>query len=144
MGHPTRSSRSRKLKRVSSWVKFWERLKKTSRSRMAHTYPFRCGHAQKERGSSGGLAEKIGTAQADSAAKARVNSRFRDFYLAAIAPTSDWNTLNPSVPPSSGSAARSGWGIIPRTLPPGLQIPAMLSSDPFGLASKEIWPSGVE
>src|SRR6266545_3937299 len=65
-------------------------------------------------------------------------------YRGAIAPTSDWNTLNPSVPPSSGSAARSGWGIMPRTLPPGPQIPAMLSSDPFGFASEVIWPSGVE
>src|SRR6266403_1532745 len=34
-----------------------------------------------ERGSSGRLAEEITTTQADSAAKKRLNSRFRNFYL---------------------------------------------------------------
>jgi hypothetical protein len=32
------------------------------------------------------------------------------------AETMDWNTFIPSVPPSSGSAERSGCGIIPTTL----------------------------
>ena len=32
----------------------------------------------------------------------------RNFYLAAIAPTIDWKIFIPSVPPSSGSADRSG------------------------------------
>lgn len=54
-------------------------------------------------------------------------------YRFAIAPTIDWNIFIPSVQPSSGSAERSGWGIIPNTFPPGLQIPAMLSKDPLGL-----------
>jgi hypothetical protein len=89
-------------------------------------------------------AEEPTIAQGDSAVQCAAGFLFRNFYLAAIAPTSDWNTLKPSVPPSSGSAARSGWGIIPRTLPPGLQIPAMFSSDPLGLASEVIWPSSVE
>ena len=41
----------------------------------------------------------------------------------------------PSKPPISSSQARSGCGIIPRTLPDRLQIPAMLRLEPFGLAS---------
>src|SRR5262252_9371422 len=67
-----------------------------------------------------------------------------DGQRAAIAPTSDWKILNPSVPPSSGSAERSGWGIMPRTLRPGLQMPAILSRDPLGLASGVMRPSEVE
>src|SRR6266852_4033048 len=56
-------------------------------------------------------------------------------YFVAIAPTNDWKILNPSVQPSSGSDERSGWGIMPRTFRPALQIPAILSREPFGLAS---------
>ena len=33
---------------------------------------------------------------------------------------------------------------MPTTLPPALQMPAMLSSDPLGLAAVEITPSEVE
>src|SRR5207302_3208003 len=44
----------------------------------------------------------------------------------------------PSAEPSRLSLQRSGCGIIPRTLRPGLQIPAMLSSDPLGLAAEVI------
>ena len=58
-----------------------------------------------------------------------------DRYFTAMAPTMDSKILKPSVPPSSGSLERSGCGIIPSTFRPGLQIPAMLSSDPLGLAS---------
>ena len=65
-------------------------------------------------------------------------------YFVAIAPTRDSKILNPSVPPSSGSLERSGCGIIPSTFRPGLQMPAMLSSDPLGLASGVISPSGLE
>ena len=65
-------------------------------------------------------------------------------YFPAIAPTSDWKILIPSVQPSSGSAERSGCGIMPRTLRPGLQMPAMFSSEPLGLASGVISPCGVE
>src|SRR5216683_551552 len=54
-------------------------------------------------------------------------------YFTAMAPTRDSKILNPSVPPNSGSLERSGWGIIPNTFRPGLQIPATFSSDPFGL-----------
>src|SRR4029077_2194125 len=49
-------------------------------------------------------------------------------------PATDRKSLRPSAPPSSGSAQRSGWGIIPSTLPRLLTIPAMLCSEPFGLA----------
>ena len=35
-----------------------------------------------------------------------------------------WNNAIPSVDPIAGSADRSGWGIIPKTLPLALQIPA--------------------
>lgn len=62
-------------------------------------------------------------------------------YFSAIVPTSDSKILNPSVPPSSASAARSGCGIIPNTLRPGLQIPAIFSSEPLGLASAVTRPS---
>src|SRR5207245_3032781 len=65
-------------------------------------------------------------------------------YFVAIAPTNDWKILNPSVQPSSGSDERSGWGIMPRTFRPALQIPAILSREPFGLASTVTGPSGVE
>ena len=75
--------------------------------------------------------------------------KFFDFqnpchYFADIAPTTDWNTLKPSVHPSSGSAERSGCGIIPTILPPGLEIPAMLPSEPLGLAVSVMSPDGVE
>ena len=44
--------------------------------------------------------------------------------------------------PSSGSAARSGWGIIPSTLRPSFTMPAMSRIDPFGEASPTGDPSG--
>src|SRR6266487_1903369 len=40
----------------------------------------------------------------------------------------------PSALPSSGSQARSGWGINPATFRRSLQMPAMFSSDPLGFA----------
>ena len=55
-------------------------------------------------------------------------------YRLAIAPTMEWKIFIPSMPPSAGSEDRSGWGIMPTTLPPALQMPAILSSEPFGLA----------
>src|SRR5713226_4444812 len=65
-------------------------------------------------------------------------------YFAAItpAPTSDSKILSPSVQPRADSLARSGCGIIPRTLRPGLQMPAMLSSEPLGFDSAVISPEG--
>ena len=65
-------------------------------------------------------------------------------YFLAMAPTRDSKIFTPSSPPSSGSAARSGWGIMPRTFLPGLQIPAMFSSEPLGFESFVIPPSGLE
>src|SRR6266481_8008548 len=59
-------------------------------------------------------------------------------YFTAMAPTRDSRILKPSVPPNSGSLERSGCGIMPSTFRPGLQIPAMLSRDPLGLASAVI------
>ena len=64
-------------------------------------------------------------------------------YFVTIAPTSDWKILKPSVPPSSGSAARSGCGIMPSTLRPSLQIPAIFSREPLGFASRVISPDEV-
>src|SRR5271157_95012 len=64
-------------------------------------------------------------------------------YFAAIAATSEWKIFAPSVMPSSGAEARSGCGIMPRTLRPSLQIPAMFSSEPLGLASEVTSPLGV-
>jgi hypothetical protein len=65
-------------------------------------------------------------------------------YRFAIAPTIDWKIFIPSVQPSSGSAERSGCGIIPTTLRPGLQMPAMLSREPLGLAAAVISPAGEQ
>src|SRR5207302_216945 len=56
--------------------------------------------------------------------------------LAAI---TDWNRRRPSSPPSSGSAHRSGCGIIPRTLPCLFVTPATLCCEPFGLAAGSTW-----
>ncbi len=48
--------------------------------------------------------------------------------------------LSPSSPPSSFSAACSGWGMRPSTLRPSLVMPATLFIDPFGLASEVARP----
>ena len=40
----------------------------------------------------------------------------------------------PSALPRSGSAFRSGWGIIPSTLPEALTMPAMSARLPLGLS----------
>ena len=53
----------------------------------------------------------------------------------------DWKIRKPSAEPRSFSLERSGWGIMPRTLRPSLRMPAMLSSEPLGLASAVISPS---
>ena len=39
----------------------------------------------------------------------------------------------PSGTPSSASATRSGWGMMPTTVPAALQMPAMWLAEPFGL-----------
>ena len=65
-------------------------------------------------------------------------------YFSAMTPARDSKILKPSVQPSASSLARSGCGIIPSTLRPGLQIPAMFSSEPLGLAAAVISPEGLE
>src|SRR5712692_5142404 len=59
-------------------------------------------------------------------------------------PATDWKSLSPSALPSSASAQRSGWGIIPSTLPRLLMMPAMLCSEPFGLALGTTRPSASQ
>ena len=49
--------------------------------------------------------------------------------------TTESNRTRPSALPSAGSHARSGCGIRPTTLRRSLQMPAMLCSEPFGLAA---------
>src|SRR4029077_17588774 len=67
----------------------------------------------------------------------------RKLYLLAKAPIMEWKIFIPSVPPSSGPDALSGCGIMPTTLPPALQMPAILPSEPLGLADGETPPVGV-
>ena len=45
-----------------------------------------------------------------------------------------WNTAAPPVRPSTGSEARSGWGIMPMTLPRAFMRPAMSRAEPLGLS----------
>src|SRR6185437_15807784 len=45
----------------------------------------------------------------------------------------DSNNARPSLEPRSGSTARSGCGIIPRTFPASLTMPAMARVEPLGL-----------
>src|SRR5437879_3626573 len=61
--------------------------------------------------------------------------RLRKLPSSTRVPRSDWKIRSPSVPPIARSAARSGCGIRPRTVPSSLLIPAMFSSDPLGLAA---------
>src|SRR5215218_7195385 len=56
-------------------------------------------------------------------------------FAAAAAPsTSERRIGSPSSEPSRASAARSGWGMSPATLPRALRTPAIARSEPFGLA----------
>ena len=64
----------------------------------------------------------------DEAAAARVAASERKMSL-------------PSLDPSKSSQARSGCGINPSTLRSRLQMPAMLSRDPLGLAAPVTFPS---
>ena len=61
---------------------------------------------------------------------------------APAAARSESQIARPSSPPRAASEARSGWGIMPTTLRPALQMPAMSSTAPLGLASAERLPSG--
>ena len=54
------------------------------------------------------------------------------------------NIIDPSVPPISSSQQRSGWGIIPKTLPSEFIIPAIFDSDPLGFDSFVISPFSSE
>src|SRR5262249_19046391 len=56
------------------------------------------------------------------------------------AAASDSKMHRPSWLPSSGSLARSGWGIRANTLPVPLMMPAILSAEPFGLAAAVTLP----
>jgi hypothetical protein len=62
--------------------------------------------------------------------------------------TADWMMDSqmrlPSVPPVRSSEARSGWGIMPRTLPRSLMMPAMFATLPFGFAAGMTWPAAFE
>src|SRR5204862_7544067 len=63
---------------------------------------------------------------------------------AATAERTDSNNTRPSALPRTGSHARSGCGISPTTLRPGLQMPAMLLTLPFGFRASVISPSGSQ
>src|SRR5919201_5415122 len=56
-------------------------------------------------------------------------------------PSRDWRINKPSVPPIALSAARSGCGMRPSTVPSSFTMPAMLSSEPFGFDSLVTRPS---
>ena len=56
----------------------------------------------------------------------------------------EWKMASPSMPPTAFSAARSGWGIRPSTVPSSLTTPAMFSSEPLGLASLVRRPSSSQ
>ena len=56
--------------------------------------------------------------------------------------TSERRIGRPSAEPRIPSAARSGWGIRPATLPPGASTPAIAWSDPLGFASGSLDPAG--
>ena len=59
------------------------------------------------------------------------------------AATTDSNITSPSLLPSADSQARSGCGISPTMFRPALQMPAMLLTEPFGLASAVTSPAAV-
>src|SRR5262249_32165855 len=59
-----------------------------------------------------------------------------------ISARSEANSILPSSEPSSASLARSGCGIRPNTLPRALHVPAMLATEPLGLAPSETPPVG--
>src|SRR5213082_2210063 len=61
--------------------------------------------------------------------------RLRKLPSSTRLPRRLWNSRSPSVPPIADSAARSGCGMSPSTLPSGLTIPAMFSTEPFGFAA---------
>ena len=54
------------------------------------------------------------------------------------------NIRLPSSLPSRGSQLRSGWGIIPSTLPRSLMMPAMLRAEPLGLEPLVILPASSQ
>ena len=54
--------------------------------------------------------------------------------FAPPARTSELRITSPSVEPISGSAARSGCGIMPSTLRSRFRMPAMSRSEPLGLS----------
>jgi len=59
----------------------------------------------------------------------------RQAVRAPAVTSSERSRGTPSVEPSSGCDARSGWGIRPTTLRPAEQMPAMSSTDPLGLST---------
>src|SRR5262245_65941606 len=63
-------------------------------------------------------------------------------HLTAMAPTIDSKIMRPSTPPTSGSQARSGCGIMPTTLRRSLQMLAIACTEPFGFHASSTWPFG--
>jgi hypothetical protein len=59
-----------------------------------------------------------------------------------IAPTLDSKISRPSTPPTSGSHARSGCGIMPTTFLASLQMPAIALTEPFGFHRSSSVPAG--
>src|SRR5262249_30626617 len=53
---------------------------------------------------------------------------------------SDSMTRRPSAPPNRRSAARSGWGISPTTIPVRFATPAIPSNEPLGFAAGQQAP----
>src|SRR5947208_6925247 len=60
----------------------------------------------------------------------------------AIAVTTDSKMRRPSTPPSSGSHARSGCGIMPTTFRDSLQTDAIALAEPLGFHASASRPSG--
>ena len=65
------------------------------------------------------------TAMARGAPLAAVNAH------ANTVPTNPSNSRRPSVPPCAGSIMRSGWGIMPSTLPSAFKTPAISRAEPL-------------
>src|SRR5258707_5383214 len=63
-------------------------------------------------------------------------STYRHYaWIFEIEAVSERKISRPSLEPSISSQARSGWGIMPRTLRSRLQMPAIFEREPLGLAA---------
>src|SRR5213079_1405857 len=88
----------------------------------------------------GGCLAHPGVCPGNEKAHATCFARSDVVRFALIACTIDRKIFVPSMLPSRASEARSGWGIRPKTFRSRLQIPAMFSIEPFGLASGRMRP----